>query len=323
MKAAIIHAKGQSPVYGEFDTPVATDGKVLVHVKASALSNLSRALSEGNHYSADAVYPKVAGAEGVGITADGQRVYFLLPEAPYGALAEQTLVRPDYMVKIPDTVDDITAAAIPNPAMSSWVALNDRAHLQPNETVLINGATGTAGRLAVQIAKHLGAKKVIATGRNERELQELHALGADVVVPFQLDGTEGVQKFEKALEEQFAEGIDVIIDYLWGESARSIIMTVYKCIPKGHIVRFVNVGASSGQENIDLPSSVLRSSAVQILGSGLGSVIMPKFFEAIRNVYEIVKTANLQVNTKVVPLSSVESVWGDSSGKPRVVFTIN
>lgn len=89
-----------------------------------------------------------------------------------------------------------------------------------------------------------------------------------------------------------------------------------------NIVRFVNVGASSGQENIDLPSSVLLSSAVQILGSGLGSVIMPKFFEAIQNVFKVVKTANLQVNTKVVPLSSVESVWGDSSGKPRVVFWI-
>src|SRR6202000_2443035 len=84
----------------------------------------------------------------------------------------------------PDDVDDITAAAIANPGMSAWAALMERAHFKAGETVLVNGATGTAGRLAVQLAKYFGAGKVIATGRNEAELEQVKALGADVVVPF-------------------------------------------------------------------------------------------------------------------------------------------
>lgn len=325
MKAAIINAKGQSPVYGEIEAPTASQGMILIDVKASALSHLSKARSQGNHYSSDAVFPKVAGAEGVGVTADGQRLYFFLPEAPYVALAERSLVRADHIVPIPDELDDITAAAIANPGMSGWAALVERAQLQPNETVLINGATGTSGRLAVQIAKHLGAKKVIAAGRNERELQELLALGADAVVPFQLDGTDefGAKRFEEALKNQFLEGIDVVVDYLWGESAKTIMMAVVKSVNDGHSVRFVNCGASSRQENIEMPSSVLRSSAIQLMGSGLGSVPMHKLFDTIRNVFEAVKPANLQINTNIVSLSSIERVWDNASGKPRVVFTIS
>ncbi len=324
MKAAIINAKGQSPVYGEFEAPTASQDRILIDVKASALSHLSKVRSQGNHYSSDTVFPKVAGAEGVGVTADGQRVYFFLPEAPYGALAEQALVRADHIVQIPNELDDITAAAIANPGMSGWAALVERAQLQRNETVLINGATGTSGRLAVQIAKHLGAKKVIATGRNEQELQELLVLGADAVVPFQLDGTDefGAKKFEEALKNQFLKGIDVVVDYLWGESAKTIMKAVDQSVVDGHSVRFVNCGASSRQETIEIPSSILRSTAIQLMGSGLGSLPMPKLLDTIRSVFEAVKPAKLQVHTNVVSLSSIESVWDKAPGKPRVVFTI-
>jgi NADPH:quinone reductase-like Zn-dependent oxidoreductase len=130
----------------------------------------------------------VAGADGVGLTADGRRVYFVLPEAHYGALAEKSLVRSKRCISIPDAIDDITAAAIANPGMSAWAALVERAHLRPGDTVLVNGATGSAGRLAVQLAKHLGAGKVIGTGRNESELEELATLGADSVIPVACDG---------------------------------------------------------------------------------------------------------------------------------------
>jgi NADPH:quinone reductase-like Zn-dependent oxidoreductase len=83
----------------------------------------------------------------------------------------------------------VTAAAIAKPGMSAWAALVERARLQPGETVLVSGATGTAGRLAIQLAKHLGAGKVIGTSRNESELQELLSLGADLTIPFTLGGS--------------------------------------------------------------------------------------------------------------------------------------
>jgi NADPH:quinone reductase-like Zn-dependent oxidoreductase len=160
MKAGIIKVAGKSPVYGDFNEPAAGEEQELITVSASALSQFSKSRSSGSHYSSSGTFPSVAGADGVGRTADGRRVYFVLPEAPYGALAERTLVRSKQCVAVPDGLDDVIAAAIANPGMSAWAALVERAHMRTGETVLVNGATGTAGRLAVQLAKSLGASKV-------------------------------------------------------------------------------------------------------------------------------------------------------------------
>lgn len=317
MKAAIMNAPGVVPVYGEFAEPVAQAGRELISVSASALSQFSKGRSSGTHYSAEGVFPSIPGADGVGRTSDGRRVYFALPAAPYGALAEKTLVSASQCVAIPDALDDITAAAIANPGMSAWAALVERAHLQPGETVLINGATGTAGRLAVQLAKHLGAGKVIAAGRNEKELKELAALGGDVLI--RLSSTDGER--ESVLVAAFASGIDVVVDYLWGESAKSIIIAIAKAVDDAHPVRFVHVGSASGEENISLPGAALRSSAIQLMGSGVKSVSFEKLLEAIANVFGLVKKANLQIQTKVVSLSEIEEHW-NSPNKPRLVFRI-
>ena len=151
MKAAIVMAAGRTPIYGDFEKPVAQAGEELIVVRAAALSNLTRMRATGSHYSADGVFPAVAGTDGVGVTQDGMRVYFALPEAPFGSLAEFCPVRASQCVEIPASVDDILAAAIANPGMSAWTALVERAHLVAGETVLINGATGTAGRIAVRV----------------------------------------------------------------------------------------------------------------------------------------------------------------------------
>ena len=324
MKAAIIEEQGKAPVYGDMTAPIISQGMVVMDVKAAALSHLSKIRSEGSHYSSDDVFPRIAGVEGVGVTIDGQRVYFFLPESPYGALTEQTLAKETNVVRVPDELDDVTAAAIANPGMSSWAALMERAQFQAGETVLVNGATGTSGKLAVQIAKYLGAKKVIATGRNKAELQKLSALGADVTVPLTLDESDdSLANLTATLRDTFSDGIDVVIDYLWGDSALAIMQAIDQSVPDGHNVRFVNCGASSKKEHIDMPSSLLRSSAIQLMGSGLGSVPMPKLLETIGKVFEITKKANLQIDIKTVPLSEVEEVWGDFSGKPRIVFTMN
>jgi NADPH:quinone reductase-like Zn-dependent oxidoreductase len=324
MKAGIITTAGKPPVYGDFKEPVASRGSELINVTASALSHFSKSRSSGSHYSSDGVFPVVAGADGVGRTAEGRRVYFALPEAPYGALAERSLVRAQQCVAVPDGVDDPTAAAIANPGMSAWAALVERAQLQPGETVLVNGATGTAGRLAVQLAKYLGAGKVIATGRNETELQDLLSLGADVVIPFSLGGDQqqGAQQYEQALSAEFARGINVVIDYLWGESARTIIVAIAKTVEDATPVRFVHVGGASREENIELPGAALRSSAIQLMGSGLKSVSFAKLLDSIRNVFEAVEPAKLQIATRTVQLSAIEKTWEDAAGKPRVVFTI-
>jgi NADPH:quinone reductase-like Zn-dependent oxidoreductase len=325
MKAGIITAAGKTPVYGDFKEPVAAQGRKLITVTASALSHFSKSRSSGSHYSSDGAFPAVAGADGVGRTAEGRRVYFALPEAPYGALAERSLVRAQQCVAVPDGVDDVTAAAIANPGMSAWAALVERAQLQPGETVLVNGATGTAGRLAVQLAKYLGAGKLIATGRNEAELQDLLSLGADIVIPFSLgaDHQQGAKHYEQALSAEFAHGINVVIDYLWGESAKTIIVAIAKTVEDATPVRFVHVGGASREENIELPGAALRSSAIQLMGSGLKSVSFAKLLDSIRNVFESVEPAKLRIVTRTVQLSAIEKTWEDATGKPRVVFTIS
>src|SRR5271154_5503519 len=183
MKAAIVVEAGKTPIYGDFQEPVPANGEVLVTVRGAALSNVVKSRASGTHYSSSGQLPFVVGIDGVGRLEDGRRVYFALPRAPFGSMSEKTVIRPSQCVSLPDDLEDVTAAAIANPGMSAWAAFKERARLMPGETVLVNGATGTAGRLAVQIAKYMGARKVVATGRNAEALESLSVLGADVTIP--------------------------------------------------------------------------------------------------------------------------------------------
>src|SRR5271168_2131337 len=160
MKAAVVLGAGQTPVYGEFSEPEPSAGEARVAVTAAAMSQVVKSRASGSHYSSSGEFPFVVGIDGVGRLGDGGRVYFVFPRAPYGSMAERTVVPRARCLAVPDALDDLTAAAIANPGMSSWAAYVERAKLKAGETALVNGATGTAGRLAVQIARHLGAAKV-------------------------------------------------------------------------------------------------------------------------------------------------------------------
>jgi NADPH:quinone reductase-like Zn-dependent oxidoreductase len=323
MKAAVVTGAGKSPIYADFEKPVAKDGEELIAVRAAALSNLTKARASGEHYSSAGIFPAVAGTDGVGVTPDGRRLYFAMPEAPFGSLAEFCPINARRCVAIPDSLDDVTAAAIANPGMSAWASLVERAHLVRGETVLVNGATGTAGGVAVQLAKYLGAGKVIAAGRSGKDLEDTKPLGAHVVIPFALDASHpsGAAEFEEALKPIFSSGIDVVIDYLWGASAKTIIAVLAKTVEEKS-VRFVQVGTASGEANIELPAAALRSAAITLMGSGIGSVSRKGLVESISKTFEAVGPAGLKVATRVVPLSEVEQVWEGAAGKPRVVFTI-
>jgi NADPH:quinone reductase-like Zn-dependent oxidoreductase len=315
MKAAIVRAAGQSPVYGDFAEPTPAPGENRVTVTAAALSPLARGRAAGAHYSVAGAFPAVVGVDGVGRLDDGRRVYFLLPRAPWGAMAEFAVAPATQIAPLPDGLDDVTAAAIANPGMSSWAAFKERAKLEAGETVLINGATGSAGRLAVQIAKRFGAKRVIATGRNVEALQ---ALGADATIALVDDAT--------ALEDSFklylADGIDVVVDYLWGKSAERLLAAAAKVLPDGASLRYVEVGAASGPA-IALPGAVLRSKAIALMGSGLGSVPLDRLAADIGELLQAAATSGFTIPAKAVPLSDVERAWGEGDGAARTVFTID
>ncbi|MES1935091.1 quinone oxidoreductase family protein [Salinisphaera hydrothermalis] len=314
MKAAVVEDFARPPRYRDFDPPVPGAGERRVSVHAAALSQLVRAQSAGRHYTRGTP-PFVPGADGVGRLDDGRRVYFVFPRAPFGAMAEQSVVRAEYMVAVPDEVDDVTAAAIANPGMSSWAALSHRAALVDGETVLIQGATGASGQLAIRIARHLGAGHIVATGRSAAAEAALRRLGADEYI--------ALEDQPESLSERFAElvsrGVDVVLDYLWGPPALALMQAFTGHGPAASPpVRYVNIGSLAGAD-IALPAGLLRSSGIRLMGSGIGSVAHTDLVASIGGVLSAVETAGLKIATETAPLAEVEKVWG-AAREARLVF---
>lgn len=318
MKAAIVLGAGRTPVYGDFSEPLPSPGENRVAVTAAAMSHVVKGRASGTHYSASGQFPFVVGIDGVGRLDDGSRVYFVLPPAPYGSMAERTVVPSAHCLALPDELDDVTAAAIANPGMSSWAAFTERAKLEAGETVLVNGAAGTAGRLAVQIAKHLGARKVIATARNADALAAVAALGADVTIPL----VEDEEALEGRFKEAFADGVDVVVDYLWGKSAERLLIAAAKAGADAVPIRFVQVGSASGSD-ITLPSAVLRASAIELMGSGIGSVPLDRFVHCIDALLHATVPGGFKIAAKPVPLSDVERAWPRDDSACRTVFIVD
>lgn len=304
-------------MYGDFNEPIADDGEVRINVTAAALSNVVRSRASGRHYSSSGDLPFVVGIDGVGRLDDGRRVYFVLPKPPFGSMSERTVVRLEQCIVLPDELDDVTAAAIANPGMSAWAALRERGKLKAGEAVLVNGATGTAGRLAVQIAKYLGAGKVIATGRNLEALRTVTHLGADATIPLVEDRDE----LEEAFQKQFSEGVDVVVDYLWGPSAERLIVAGAKAGKDAVPIRFVHVGSVSAPE-ITLPSAALRSSAIELMGSGIGSIPLERLVKSIDDLMRATLPGRFEIATTTLPLSAVEAAWATAGNMPRTVFRV-
>jgi NADPH:quinone reductase-like Zn-dependent oxidoreductase len=313
MKAAVVMGAGQTPRYADFSEPAPAAGESKITVTAAAISQVVRSRASGRHYSSSGKFPFVAGIDGVGRLDDGARVYFVMPRAPHGSMAERAVAPSSHCLALPDDLDDVTAAAIANPGMSSWAALEERARLQAGETVLVNGATGAAGRLAVQIAKHLGARKVVATGRNLEALKSIAALGADVTIPLVDDEAELEERFTR----EFSQGVDVVLDYLWGKSAERLIIAGAKAGAEAVPIRFVQIGAVSGAD-ITLPSAALRSSAIVLMGSGIGSIPFDRFLRAIDGLFRrpCPQASRLRPIPSRCPMSSRRGRATTASGGP-------
>ena len=185
MHAAVLHRIGTVPGYEEFPEPVSgdKDNEVIVHVHSASLKPVDKQLASGSHYASRSELPRVCGSDGVGHLDDGRRVFFGGPRPPHGAMAQRTVVPLAFTFPVPENVSDETAAALPNPGVSAWLSLAYRAKLMRGENVLILGATGVTGKLAVKIARLLGAARVVAAGRNQQALHALHDLGADATIP--------------------------------------------------------------------------------------------------------------------------------------------
>jgi NADPH2:quinone reductase len=316
MHAAVLHGLGKSPLFEDFPDPIPGEGEVLIHVCAAALKPVDKQLAGGKHFASPHEFPIVCGADGVGRLEDGTRMFFGGPRRPYGAMAERTVVRRAQCFSVPEDVDDDTAAAIPNPGVSAWLSLKHSAKLASGETVLILGATGVTGKLAVQVARILGAGRVVAAGRNEEVLSRLHDLGADATIPLDKPDQELIEAFRRQAGEK---GFDVIIDYLWGHPTEALLTAITNAefAVAGSEIRLVEVGESVGP-TITLHAAVLRSTPLTILGTA-GIPPWHVLREAFQQVMNHAASGTLRIETERVPLAEIEDAWERNVQARRLV----
>ena len=318
MKAAVVSSFGSAPRYQEFPAPAAAgDHDMVIDVIAAGLHPRVRSQADGSHYTSTGELPLVPGIDGVGRGADGLLRYFILPDTLVGAMAEQTVIDTRRSIILPSGSDPIAVAAAMNPAMSSWIALRQRVQFHPGQNVLILGATGNAGRMAVQVAKLLGAGQIIAAGRNAARLAGLPRLGATGLVP--LDGDAGAAAHRLG---QAAAEADVVIDYLWGQpTAAAMAAVVTGRADRGKPLTWIEVGSAAGP-TAPIPSAALRAARLLIVGSGQGSVTTREILAELPALAQEITSGTLDIDARPTPLAGVEQAWADAAGTAQRIVLL-
>jgi NADPH:quinone reductase-like Zn-dependent oxidoreductase len=295
MKAAVLRELGV-PDYGEFAEPRADRGNAVVEVRAAGLNPVDVSIAAGRFYAGVPPLPSVTGREGVCVL-DGERVYFDAPVAPYGSMAERALIDPGSTYPLPDALDDGLALALGIAGLAAWLALDWRAQLQPGEHVLVLGASGVLGQIAVQAAKHLGAARVVAAARSAEGLERAQALGADAVARL------GEPSELAAALRDAAEGrIDVVVDPLFGEPFAAAVEAA------SFRARLVALGSSAGVTST-LSSAAVRGKMLDILGHS--NVFAPPDVKraAYLRMAELAARGELHVDVERIPLADVRDAW--------------
>jgi NADPH:quinone reductase-like Zn-dependent oxidoreductase len=318
VRAAVVRSFESPPRYETFDEPApSAEHEIAVEVLAAGLHPRVRSGAAGTHYTSTDALPLIPGIDGVGRTVDGQLLYFVAFDGRFGTMAERTVIDRRRAAVLADGTDVGAIAAAMNPGMSSWVALRRRISFEPGQKVLVLGATGSAGRMAVQIAKFLGAGYVAAAGRDAERLAALTSLGADETVSLSGEPDEVARALQAA-----GRDVDVVIDYLWGSVAEQAIPALVEGrLERSRPLRWIEVGSMAGT-TIELPSAALRAANLQLLGSGQGSVRTAGIVAELPELAEQISAGTFAVEPLLMPLSEVESAWSAPAGPgQRIVFT--
>ncbi len=317
MKAAVLHEIGGVPRYEDFPDPVAGDGEVVIDVKAVAVETVDKRIAAGTHYASGqytARLPAIPAFDGIGALPDGTLVGFGNPRPPYGALAERTVVPVGSHVPLPEGVDPAVATVLGSAI--TGMSVTTAAGFVPGETVLVQGATGVAGRLAVKVARLLGAGRIVATGRDDDQLREVRALGADVVINTAVPD----EALARAYLDAKGDGYDVVLDYLWGRPTEILLRALVPAsfaFPRP--TRLVQVGESAGA-GLALAAESLRTSGVEIYGAAKG--LDPRTMgEVYGQVVAWARSGELTFDIERVPLAGIEAAWqrDDLRGRRLVV----
>jgi NADPH:quinone reductase-like Zn-dependent oxidoreductase len=307
MHAAVVRSFDNPPRYESYDAPEpAEPGELVIDVLAVGLHPRVRSGASGKHYTSTGTLPMIPGIDGVGRLPDGQRIYFVAPDDAWGSMAERAVIDPRRAVPLPENVDAAKVAAAMNPAMSSWVALRRRVPLAEGQSVLVLGASGNAGAMAVQVAKRLGAGRVVGAGRNADRLAGLADIGADEVVALDDDTAVTAERLANAAAE-----VDVVIDYLWGEPAANAMMALLQArSDRSRALDWIQIGSVAGA-TMELPSVLLRSANLRIQGNGQGAVSPRGYLAELPSLIEEIDAGTIEVKAREVPLCDVEQAWNE------------
>jgi len=299
MNAAVVTSFAEPPHYQPFEVPQpnAAD-EFIVDVLAVGLHPRVRSGAAGAHYTSSGTLPMIPGVDAVGQRPDGTRVYFVAADDVIGTMADKALASARRSIVLPDDADVAKVAAAMNPAMSSWVALRRRVPIQPGQSVLVLGATGNAGTMAVQVARRLGA------GRDPGRLAALTSAGADEVV--QLTGDDDATA--RALAAAAAES-DIVLDYLWGMPAQQAIPALLTArSDRSREMNWIQIGSVAGPA-MELPSVALRSANFRLQGSGQGSVSPRAYLAELPSLVAEITAGTIAVTATTMPLADVEQIW--------------
>jgi NADPH:quinone reductase-like Zn-dependent oxidoreductase len=305
MHAAVVTSFDEPPHYLLIDVPTPRgENQQLVDVLAVGLHPRVRTGASGRHYTSTGQLPLIPGVDGVGRLADGRRVYFVADDELPGPMAEKTVIDVRRAVPLPDTADAELVAAALNPAMSAWVALRRRVPIQPDQSVLVLGATGNAGTMAVQIARRLHAGCVVGAGRDPDRLAALIGLGADHVVQL----TDDDEATTEALASVAAE-VDIVLDYLWGKPAERTMMALLNArSDRSRAINWIEIGAVAGP-TMQLPSVAVRSANLRIQGIGQGAVSTAGYLAELPSLIDEIDTGSFHIAARPVALRDVEAAW--------------
>lgn len=311
MKAVVVHDFNEGPKFEvEYSAPVTKSDEILINVLGASLSNRARSSATGQHYTSTGKLPMIPGVDGVGTLPNGKEIYFVAD----GSFAEQVAVEKGHWVEMPEGLDSLKIAGLMNPALSSWMALKYRADFKRNQKIMILGATGNAGNVAIQVAKRLGASEIIAVGRGEKRLEGLRTLGATRLVDL-----EGDKEIVKKNLADAGKDIDIILDYLWGDvTAEAMWSIIPHRSSDEQDLKWVSIGTAAGQ-TAPLPGAAFRAVRLQLIGSGQGSVGIRDILKSFKEIIKAEKENPFDFQVREVPLSDFEKGWNESGGK-RIVF---
>jgi NADPH:quinone reductase len=314
VRAAVVRQIGSLPEAGEVPEPEASEGREPLEVLAAGLNPIDIAVAAGRYFGGHPELPYVPGAEGVARLSDGSLGYLHgdgLGTVRNGTFAERVLFAAEQAFPVPDGLEPELAGSIGAAGLAGFVPLTWLAPVEPDDVVLVLGATGTAGIVAVQTARLLGAARIVAAGRDEAALERARERGADAAVRLE-EGADLESAFRAACD---GEGPTLVFDPLWGEPARAAV----EAARPG--ARIVNLGQSAGPE-ATLRSGAIRGKALRILGYQNFGVPRDALAEHYARLGGHVARGEIVVDVETVPLANVADAWRRQAESPHVKLVI-